>query len=401
MEEVRPIFSVSEINEYVRLTLSNDCNLAHVSVRGEISGFHRHQSGHLYFTLKDANASVSCAMFAMAARKLSFIPKDGMQVCLLGEATLYVRNGSFQLVALDLVREGEGDLYRRFLEYKNQLETQGYFDAARKLPIPAFPRCVGIVTSAGGAVLHDIQTVIARRYAGLPTRLYPAAVQGIGAAAQIAAAIAAANREQACEVLIVGRGGGSLEDLWAFNEPAVVKAIFESKIPIISAVGHETDFTIADFVADLRAPTPSAAAELAVPERSSLAQTLAALQLNLVRAMQSELAQKRMILTSLSQSAAFLRPKHGVQTQTQYLSELQTRLSRAAQDLTDKRQTRLETLDLRLAANDLQSLWQKGFVFVTDDGGTALTDAKTAWDAERLLLHFADGQVAVRTEASL
>ncbi|MCL2672246.1 MAG: exodeoxyribonuclease VII large subunit [Clostridiales bacterium] len=394
MTDPTPVFSVSEINEYVRLTLANEPNLAQVSVRGEISGFHRHQSGHLYFTLKDANASVSCAMFAMAARKLSFIPKDGMQVCLRGEASLYVRSGSFQLIARDLRREGEGDLYRKFIEYKDALEKQGYFDAERKKSVPAFPHCVGIVTSPGGAVLHDIQTIIARRYASLPTRLYPAAVQGIGAAVQIAAAITLANRERACDVLIVGRGGGSLEDLWAFNEPAVAKAIFESKIPVISAVGHETDFTIADFVADLRAPTPSAAAELAVPERAMLAQSLTALQARLYRAMRSAMERKRRKLTFLLGGAAFLRPLHRLETQAQYLSELQTRLTRTARQNIQNRQTQLENNNLRLAANDLQSLWDKGFVYAGHNGAP-LTSAASARAAKQFELHFADGRVDV------
>ncbi|NLI52737.1 MAG: exodeoxyribonuclease VII large subunit, partial [Clostridiales bacterium] len=265
-QALTPVFRVGELNEYVSTLLSSDPNLAQLRVSGEISGFKRHSSGHLYFSLKDESALVRCVMFRQQAMRLNFQPQDGMQVLLYGRAALYEKDGSFQLYANYLKKSGEGELYLRFLALKQELEERGWFDAARKRPIPFLPRRVGVVTSGTGAAVQDIINIIRRRFPRMPIVLASVRVQGQGAAEEIADAIRKMNEAEAADVLIVGRGGGSMEDLWAFNEPAVAEAIVQSRIPVVSAVGHETDFTIADFAADLRAPTPSAAAELAVPE---------------------------------------------------------------------------------------------------------------------------------------
>jgi len=393
MEQLSPVFSVSELNEYVSHLLSGDPNMQNVQVCGEISGLRRHTSGHLYFSLKDANAAVRCVMFQGSVRYLSFIPKDGMQVRLAGTADLYPRDGSFQLVAASLRREGEGEMYARFLAYKDELFRQGAFDPARKKPIPAFPACVGVVTSPVGAVWQDIKNVSHRRFPGLPLLLYPAAVQGEGAAAAIGAAIALANREKRADVLIVGRGGGTLEELWAFNEPAVVNAILGSEIPVISAVGHETDTTVADFVADLRAPTPSAAAELAVPDRAALAESLQTLVARLKRALATGLAEKRYALQRLAGAPAFVRPTQRLVQGRQRLDDGCLRLQYGAQAALRSARANLEAQLLRLRGGSVSEILSRGYVWVCDTAGAAVVAAKDLALGQALTLHFADGSV--------
>ncbi|MCL2695041.1 MAG: exodeoxyribonuclease VII large subunit [Clostridiales bacterium] len=396
MEQLESIFSVSELNEYVSLLLSGDRNLQRLQVRGEISGLRRHTSGHIYFSLKDTGATVRCVMFAASARRLTFIPKDGMQVRLSGSADLYARDGSFQLYAVSLTREGEGELYARFLAYKEELRTQGAFETARKKPIPPFPSCVGVVTSPTGAVWQDIRNIAGRRFTGLPLLLYPTAVQGEGAAAEIAAAIAKANREKRADVLIVGRGGGSLEELWAFNEPAVVNAILDSAIPVISAVGHETDVTLADFVADLRAPTPSAAAELAVPERDALAESLRKCTARLARALGQGLAEKRHALELAIGSAAFARPTQRLWEGNQRLDEMRQRLQYVPERALQLAGANLNAQLLRLRGGSVQDILSRGFAWVSEPSGKSVTGARQAALNQNLELHFADGGVKVQ-----
>ena len=262
--------TVTQLNEYVNGMLKRDLLLNNVCVCGELSGFKRHSSGHLYFSLKDEGALVRCVMFRQNAYELEFSPEDGQSVRVYGSVSLYVKDGQYQLYVTNMEREGEGELFRRFMLMKTRLDARGYFDESHKKPIPILPKCVGVVTSPTGAAVQDIINITRRRFDGMNILLYPVRVQGEGAAAEIAHAIDEMNRIRKADVLIVGRGGGSMEDLWPFNEEIVAKAIYESKIPVVSAVGHETDFSIADFTADMRAPTPSAAAELCVPERARL-----------------------------------------------------------------------------------------------------------------------------------
>ena len=391
MEQLNPIFSVSELNEYVCILLSGDRNLRQVQVRGEISGLRRHTSGHIYFSLKDADAAVRCVMFAGSARGLAFIPKDGMQVRLSGSAALYQRDGSFQLYAESLAREGEGALFARFLAYKEELRGLGAFDAAHKKTIPVFPACIGVVTSQTGAVWQDIRNVADRRFSGLPLLLYPTAVQGEGAAAEIAAAIAKANRERRADVLIVGRGGGSLEELWAFNESAVVNAVLKSEIPIISAVGHETDTTITDFVSDLRAPTPSAAAELAVPDGSALTENLDKLTARLKRAISLGIAEKRHALGKLTNASAFARPLRRLMESRQRAEDGRLRLQYGVSAVLAETKANLAAALLRLRGGSVQETLARGFVFVCDTAGAPAVSAHALADGQMLTLHFSDG----------
>ena len=263
--KIEPI-SVTELNKYMKDKVANDEYLKSVFVKGEISNFKHHYTGHMYFTLKDENSLIKCIMFKSSTATLTFVPKDGMKVNVLGSVNVFERDGVYQIYCQAMQEDGIGDLYTKFKELKNKLEADGLFDQSHKKKIPMMPKIIGVLTSNTGAVIRDIINVSTRRNPNCYIRLYPVPVQGAGAAEKIAEAIQVMNENKLADVLIIARGGGSLEDLWPFNEEVVAHAIYESELPIISAVGHETDFTIADFVADLRAPTPSAAAELAVTD---------------------------------------------------------------------------------------------------------------------------------------
>ncbi|MDH7576228.1 MAG: exodeoxyribonuclease VII large subunit [Bacillota bacterium] len=275
---------MGEVTNYLRNLLEGDPVLNSIWVRGEISNFKFHTSGHLYFTLKDEAGSLRCVMFRSRSGQLSFLPANGMNVLVRGYISLYEREGSCQLYVEELTPDGLGALYLAYCQLKARLEREGLFASEHKKPLPFLPRKIGVITSPNGAAWHDLVTVMRRRFPGIPILLAPAAVQGEQAPMQLCAALAALNRRFDLDVIIMGRGGGSLEELWAFNTEEVVRAIFNSRIPVVSAVGHETDYTIADFVADLRAPTPSAAAELVVPARAELERKLYSLQNRLIQA---------------------------------------------------------------------------------------------------------------------
>ena len=260
------VITVSQLNNYVKRYIDSNDLLCNIWLKGEISNFKKHTSGHIYLTLKDGTASVKCVMFYSDAQSLKFMPDNGMKIIANGRISVYERDGVYQLYIKEIVPDGVGELYAAYEQLKNQLQSEGYFDAERKKPIPKYPEKIGIVTAIGGAALQDIINITGRRYPMAKIYVYPARVQGIGASNTIADGINYFNRRIIPDVIITGRGGGSIEDLWPFNERIVADSIFKSQVPVISAVGHETDYTIADFVADLRAPTPSAAAELAVPD---------------------------------------------------------------------------------------------------------------------------------------
>jgi exodeoxyribonuclease VII large subunit len=325
----REVFSVSRLNAEVRAVLEAAIPL--LWVEGELSNVARPGSGHLYFTLKDAHAQVRCAMFRTRAAHLRFRPEDGRHVLARVRVGLYEPRGEFQLVVEHMEEAGDGALRRAFDALKQRLAAEGLFDAALKRPLPALPRCVGVVTSATGAAIRDILSVLQRRCPALPVVLYPVPVQGAGAALQIAAAIRTAGERGDCDVLIVGRGGGSLEDLWAFNEEVVARAVRACPIPVVSAVGHEIDFTISDFAADRRAATPSAAAELVSPDQAEWRQRLELLGRRLTRAMGNGIARRR------QQAAACGRrlrhPGRRLQVHAQRLDELEQRLGRAQRHL--------------------------------------------------------------------
>ena len=302
------VLSVSELNEYARRLLAGDPLLRNVEVTGEISGYKHHYSGHRYFSLKDDAARIQCVMFRQNAVALDFLPTDGMRVVIRGAASNFARDGSFQLYVNSMRKAGQGDLFARFEALKKKLLAEGLFDPARKREIPAMPRVIGVATSESGAAVRDIIKVARRRNPNVGILIAPCAVQGEAAAEEIARAIERLNRNGEADVLLVGRGGGSIEDLWAFNEERVARAIAASRIPVISCVGHEIDFTIADFVADMRAPTPSAAAEMAVPVLAELRQSLEAVLGRLGTALASAQMLRRLRLEKACGSTLFRNP---------------------------------------------------------------------------------------------
>ena len=393
MTELKPVFTVSELNEYVDLMLSRDPYMGELTVTGEISAFKRHTSGHLYFTLKDDNASVRCVMFRPNALRISFFPKDGMSVRIEGRAGLFGRDGSFQVYAERMEKTGDGALYQKFLALREELKGRGWFDESLKKPIPFLPRAVGVVTSGTGAAIEDIRNVISRRFPNMPIVLYPVAVQGEKAAEEIAAAIRKADEEQRCDVLIVGRGGGSLEDLWAFNEEMVVAAVHECTLPVISAVGHEIDFSLTDFAADLRAPTPSAAAELAVPELAKLQDSLYQSRDRLRSALLHGVERKKDRLELLVH-------RRGALLSEQRLLQAQQRLDLAREALADeterfmqRQRDRLTAAQVRIKAADPLGALDRGFTLVYDRKGGLVRRAEDTTVGEGLTLRFRDGRV--------
>ena len=391
MESVKPVFSVHELNEYIDLLLGADPTLKVLAVEGELEGVKRHPSGHLYFMLKDELASVNCVMFRQNVAGLRFLPKDGQHVRLAGRAALYPRDGRFQLMATGLTLLGAGSLYAAFAEYKEKLTRLGWFDASQKKQIPLLPKAIGLITSAGGSVQHDVVQVTGRRFPSMPIVFYPTAVQGPGAAQEIADAIDRADAEKRCDVLIVGRGGGSMEDLWAFNEPTVVEAIHRCSIPVISAVGHETDFSISDFVADLRAPTPSAAAELAVPERSALLLTLSSLENRLQNALKHGVRAKRDRLSLLWGDAVRLRMQRFAEQKRQALDETHAGLLQASARMLETQRNRLEREHERLLAYSPQRTLERGFALIGSKRGHIITSLEGIDTGDSVLIRFADG----------
>ena len=390
-----PVLSVSQLNQRVRALLENQFELLWVS--GELSGVKKAASGHWYFCLKDPTAQVDCAMFARRAQFLDFRPEDGMRVEVRARVTLYEQRGSYQLVVEEIRKAGLGALYEAFEKLKAKLEAEGLFRAARKRAIPRFPRAIGIVTSPQAAALRDLLTTLRRRARMVPVIVYPAQVQGDGAGAQLARAIALASRRAECDVLIVGRGGGSLEDLWGFNEEVVARAIAACAIPVVSGVGHETDFTIADFVADLRAATPTAAAVAASPDREALALEVAALRRRLARDARRTLDVRAQRLDSLARR--LLTPAQRLERERQGLAQLARRLRRALPDIAARRRE-LERVARRIASAGARTLEERGRR--TAASGTALRhlDPTQVLDRGYSIVRDPDGHVR-RSSAGL
>lgn len=321
MYSVSPtVFSVTELNNYVKRILETDENLKNVFVTGEISNFKNHYSGHMYMTIKDEGGAIKSVMFSSYASRLKFVPENGMKVIIFGSVSLYNKDGTYQLYITDMQPDGVGALNLAYEQLKEKLQNEGLFNADLKKPIPQFPQKIGVMTAPDGAAVRDIFSVLKRRYPVAEIVFCPVAVQGATAAPEIAKAIKLFNEKNAADVLIVGRGGGSLEDLWAFNEEVVARAIFESQIPVISAVGHETDFTIADFVADLRAPTPSAAAELAVPDIFELKSDLLGLKQHLLVLMRNKICTEKEKIENFEKQITILNPSNKIKNSRQELS---------------------------------------------------------------------------------
>lgn len=385
--------TVSQLNDYVRRSLAGDPILQQVTLRGEISNFKVYSSGHWYFTLKDEQSRIDCALFRQYTYGVRFRPQDGMQVLVTGSAGLYVQGGKYQFYADGMRQDGVGDLYRRFLELKEKLTAEGLFDVSRKRPLPLLPRKVGIVTSASGAVLHDIRTVSGRRFPGIPLILRPAQVQGEGAAQDVAAGLAELACVPGVDVIIVGRGGGSMEDLWAFNEEAVVRAVAACPVPVISAVGHETDTTLCDFAADMRAPTPSAAAELAVPEREALLQTVAELAQRGQRAAEAGLMMNRQLLQRLEMRLQACQPLHHVRQMRQQAEYLHQRLHTSQEKRMELLRSQVEALAEKLRSIGPRQALERGYVIALSNRAP-VTSAHQAKDDMTLL--FRDGSALVR-----
>lgn len=360
--------SVTQLNEYVRKTLAADPMLRSICLRGEVSNFKRHVSGHLYFTLKDEDAAINCAMFRQAAQTVRFTPQNGQQVRLFGSVGLYGKTGSYQFYADAMERDGLGDLYLRFEALKEKLAGEGLFDASLKQPLPLLPKGVGVITSKTGAVVHDITRVAWRRNPSVSLYLCPVNVQGDGAAQEVAKAIELMDKLDDVDVLIVGRGGGSMEDLWTFNEEIVARAISKCKKPVISAVGHETDFTIADFAADVRAATPSAAAEMAVPELSTLKNSVINLQERLNRTLENELSGKRLSLTQLQKRLVENSPSQRGERMRSQIRELSGRMDLQIEKQLQGRRHSLEQLVLRLKSSGPLNAISQGYAIIQKDG---------------------------------
>lgn len=361
----RAALSVSELNEYARRLLAGDPLLRSLEVTGEISGYKHHYSGHRYFSLKDESARVQCVMFRQNAMGLDFQPSDGMRVTVRASASIFPRDGSFQLYVSAMQKAGQGDLYARFEKLKQKLAAEGLFDPARKREIPTLPSVIGVATSETGAAIRDIIHVARRRNPNVGIVIAPCAVQGAGAAEDIVRAIERLNRQGECDVLLVGRGGGSIEDLWAFNEEIVARAIAASRIPVISCVGHEIDFTIADFVADLRAPTPSAAAELAVPMLDQLKADMNDRLARIAGALQNGQRVRRLELARLSGSPLFASPRRlFIEPRRTAVEQLQARMNAAMPALTVQKRRRLEALDAALQALNPGAVLERGYALV-------------------------------------
>ena len=387
--------TVSDLNEYVRRSLAGDPMLKDLRLRGEISNFKRHVSGHLYFSLKDEQARIQCVMFRQDAIRLAFTPADGMRVELRGSVSLYTAAGSYQFYAVGMSQDGLGELYQRFEELKRRLMAEGLFDAGRKRPLPLLPRMIGIVTARTGAVIHDIARVAGRRNPGIQLVLRPAQVQGAGAAEDIARGIRELSQIPGIDVLIIGRGGGSLEDLWAFNEEIVVRAVSECPIPVISAVGHETDVTLSDFAADVRAATPSAAAELAVPERAQLQDQLLSLRARALKAAHDTLNRNRTLLAQAETRLALLHPVSRLKEIRGREKLLVSELNAAMQAQLKERAARTSQLLARLEALGPEAVLRRGYVIARGTSGRPVT--RVADVPEHMQLLFQDGTAQVRT----
>lgn len=349
--------TVTALTKYIKRKFDADPHLHDVFVKGEISNFKQHSSGHMYFTLKDERARILAVMFASQNRSLKFIPENGMKVLLSGEVTVYEQGGQYQIYVKTMQPDGIGDLYLAYEQLKERLEKEGLFSPEHKKPLPKFPNTVGVITSPTGAAVRDIITTIKRRYPVARILIFPALVQGDHASGSIVKAIEKANEMNEVDCLIVGRGGGSIEELWAFNEEAVVRAIFASRVPIISAVGHETDFTIADFVADMRAPTPTGAAELAVPHMNELLERVLTKQSRLIRVMKEKVRFQQERLNRIEKSYAFRYPQKMYEQKMEQVDKVTERLVRGADNLFVTQKDAYSSLIRRLERNNPKQLF--------------------------------------------
>ena len=385
------ILSITQLNEYLRGKMDADPLLAQVAVRGEISNYKLYPSGHHYFTLKDESSALRCVLFKGNALRLRFRPENGMKIIAMGKISVYPRDGAYQLYCTALTMDGVGDLYAAFEQLKKKLAAQGLFDPAHKKPLPPYPGTIGIVTSSAGAAVHDMLRILRKRYPLSRVRLLPVRVQGAEAPGEIAAAIQYANRYRLADLLIVGRGGGSIGDLWAFNDERVAYAIYQSEIPVISAVGHEPDVTISDYVADLRAATPSNAAELAVPDQDALRQNLDAMSKAMASALSRQIKSARQHLQVLAGSAALQSPTGYLEQRKQGVELLKNRLVSAQnQNITRKKQRYIAAISKLDAMSPLKVL-TRGYSMTCTEQGEVVRSVSQVELGERIRVSLSDG----------
>ena len=391
MIKEREALSVTQVNLYVKDLLEHNDILCDILVKGEISNFKLHSSGHMYLSLKDESGVIRAVMFRSAAAKLTFVPENGMKIIARGRVSVYERDGQYQLYITGMQQEGKGDLYAAFERLKEKLSKDGLFDAGHKKPIPKYPKKIGVVTAPTGAAVRDIINVLSRRFLYADIVLFPVLVQGENAAESVANAIKYFNLSNGADVLIVGRGGGSIEDLWAFNEEIVARAVYDSNIPVISAVGHETDFTIIDFVADLRAPTPSAAAELAVPSQTELEEKFNNVYRTLLRQAHNILERKRLLLDRCADRTVLKNPMSRIDGSRQYLDSLFYKLQTSARAVLNEKKMKLAKRSTGLDALSPLGTLARGYSYVTGDGGV-IKSAKNVHAGDKVDIVLSDGR---------
>ena len=388
------VLTITQINEYIRSRMDADPMLGSVAVKGEISNYKMYPSGHHYFTLKDEGGALKCVMFKGNALRLRFRPENGMQVIAMGKITVYPRDGAYQLYCSAMALDGIGDLHAAFEQLKKKLAAQGLFDPAHKQPLPKFPGTIGIVTSSAGAAVHDMLRILRKRYPLTKVLLLPVRVQGAEAPPEIAAAIRYANHYQLADLLIVGRGGGSIEDLWAFNDERVAYAIYESKIPVISAVGHEPDVTISDYVADLRAATPSNAAELAVPDQDALRQNLDSMSAAMMTALDRQVKAARQHLKVLSASPALQSPVAYVDQKRKDLELLKNRMISAENVVLNRRKQQFVALTSKLDAMSPLKVLTRGYAMAQTAQGEVLRSVHQVAAGDSICVTVSDGTLS-------
>lgn len=391
MIEEKKALSVTQVNLYVKDVIARDDILCDISVKGELSNFKAHSSGHMYMSLKDESGVIRAVMFRSSATKLTFKPQNGVKVVAHGRIGVYERDGQYQLYIDDMQQEGQGDLYVAFEQLKVKLSAEGLFDSTHKKPLPKYPKRVGVVTAPTGAAIRDIINVLTRRFSYSDIVLYPVLVQGENSAASIVEAIEYFNRTKSADVLIVGRGGGSIEDLWSFNEEVVARAIYNSEVPIVSAVGHEIDFTISDFVADLRAPTPSAAAELVVPSQIELQEKFNNVYRRMYQQSMRLIERRRMQLEACKERTAFKNPLRVIDDERQYLDNLSHMFETACKtSLTQKAQRLSENIAKLDGLSPLGTL-SRGYALAKNDGGDIVRSVKQVSVGDRVNVRVSDG----------
>ena len=397
---MRNVYSVKQVNAYIKNMFSQDFMLNRIYIKGEVSNCKYHTSGHIYFSLKDESGSIACIMFAGNRSGLGFRMQDGQQVIVFGNVTTYERDGKYQLYAREIILDGAGLLYERFEALKKELGEMGMFAPEYKQPIPKFAKRIGIVTAPTGAAIRDIMNISSRRNPYVQLLLYPALVQGDGAAASIVKGIEMLEKQNV-DIIIVGRGGGSIEDLWAFNEEVVARAIFNCSIPIISAVGHETDTTIADYVADMRAPTPSAAAELAVYEYQALDNYLNEQRLKLRKALSQKVQMERMKLERYRMKLGYLHPRNKLREKQQLQVELEQRLRLAMDKKLNLAKQKLAIRIERMKGLSPLEKLNQGFSYVASESGTVVKSIKNVKKEDKLTIYVTDGILKAKVEDTM